>query len=67
MTTRRHPVKTGVWDVFKQANPSVRVRVPGHTAHEAWSNARTQLDGVGFAECETELVADDWKEPTVTA
>lgn len=57
-TPRRHPIGVGTYDVFRLDAPSMRVRVAGHTAYEAWKNATVRLGCAGFGECDTELVAD---------
>lgn len=57
-TARRHPIGIGTYDVFLLYAPSLRVRVPGHTAYEAWRNATTRLGCAGFCDCETALVSD---------
>jgi hypothetical protein len=68
-----HPAGKGTWKVWLRAAPELCVLAAGHTAREAWENARPELLDlalkaervalVDFSDCCFDLVSDSPPKP----
>jgi hypothetical protein len=54
-----HPSGVGTWELALKRDPRVRVRSPGHTALDAWREARVLLGSDSFADIEEPTLLSD--------